>query len=495
MHSSNHRQFTLCVLFLLVFVFSLNPLYGLGKSEKPKQTGSVETSKVVVYICDVDTSQMPEDQKIAGLRIRSMWVQTVNKINERKRSPGELARYKEKLWQEQKDSAAKALADARTNRDMLLFKGYSQQTYKIEYAKMTAILSDLEHKYATILKQPPELMETAQLVLHKDNASGSFALGPKPEERQQFCKDRGVDFLLISSLHELFGRWILTYTMYRAVDNIDMYSNTIAFSPEELETILPHIVSSLYEGFSGSPGGALQVSAEPSSANIVLDDVFMGKGTTPVVEGPPGKVSVSISQPGYYPLNFSMDRTPNELHTARVTLTPIAKQAFDVVSSVSETYKVYIDGLYQGTTPLTIELPQGNYTMVIVNESGDHETQSVPLILQTKEGVVHVSDQLLRSQNEKPVEGARRKFYGAFGRFWIALPVAYMLNGVANTYINALYYSENQDLVEPATKWYYSAQAAWVITGVFLIESVYRLGSYLYTANRESSPVLKPQKN
>lgn len=493
MHNSRHRLLTLCLIFF--FIFSLTSLFGLGKSEETKQVESVEKPELIVYICDVDISQMPEEQKIVGLRIRSVFVQTLKHINERKRSAIEVARYKEKIWQEQKNTAAKALAEARNNRDMLLFKGYSQQKYKIEYDKMTTIISDLEKKYINTLKQPPKIAETARLVLHKDTAGGIFASGPQSAERQQFCKDRGIDFLLISSLHELFGRWVLSYNIYRSIDNIDIYSDAIAFLPEELETILPNMVSALYEGFSGSPTGAVKVSVEPSSATIALDDVCMGKGITSVIEGPPGTVSVSISHPGYYPLNFSMDRTPNELHTAEVSLTPIAVHAFDIVSSVPEIYDIYIDGLYQGKTPLTIEMPQGNYSMLIVKKSGDQETQSVPLILQTKDGIVHVSDTLLQSQSERPVEGARRKFYNAFGRFWIALPVAYVLNGVANTYINAIYYSENQDLVDPATKWYYSAQAAWLITGVFLIESVYRLGCYLYSANRKSSSVLEPQKN
>jgi len=478
---------------LISLFFSLQSLFSLGKSERATQGNVGEKSEAVVYICEVDVSQMPLEQQIAGGRIRSSLVQILNQTKERNRSSVETELYRARLWQEQKNSAAKALADARKNRDMLLFKGYSKQKYESELSKINASISDLEKKLALAMEEPPHIADKARLVPHKDTASGSFSPEPNRDDRKKFCQDRGIDLLITSSLRELFGRWVLSYSLYRAVDDRDLFSDTVAFAPEKLETILPTIASVLYQGLSGSATGAIKISAQPESAEIVVQENLVGRGSTSVLEGPPGTLSIDITNPGYYPLSFSMDRIPNTLSTASIFLSPLAVDAFEITSSQSDPVKVYIDGLYQGEAPLTVEIPRGLYAVQLVKGSGPREIQSIPLVLQTQKGVLPVPEQYLQIQGVKTVEKARNRFYSAFGRFWIALPVAFLLQGVANTYINAVNYGGSPDVLDQATKLYYSAQGAWVLTGLFLSESLYRLGSYVYIANRGSSPVVEPK--
>lgn len=484
------------LFFLLVYVsilmFVPQFLFGLGKSDMTKQVPKLEKSESVIYICDVDVSQMPAELQIAGGRIRSALIQTLTQIKERTRSSVETERYKETLWQEQKNAAAKALAEARTNRDMLFFKGYSKQKYELELAKITATITDLEKKYTHVMEQAPVITEKARLVMHKDMESGNVVPAPERETWKKFCLDRNIDLLITSSLRELFGRWVLSYSIYRSVDDRVLYSDTVAFAPEELETVLPNIASVLYQGLSGGPPGAIKISAQPDSAAIVVHEAVAGRGTSPILEGPPGELSISVTHPGYYPISFTLERTSYELRTASISLSPMALHVFEIMSPNEAPLAVYIDGEYRGKTPFAVELPRGFYSLYLVKDMDGNEQESIPIILETQTGTLPIPDQYVQFRGEKPVEKARKQFYGAFGRFWIALPIAFLLNGIADTYIKSVNYGGSQDLIDPATKLYYSAQVAWLITGVFLGESLYRLGYYVYSANKGASPVLKP---
>ncbi|MDR2701551.1 MAG: hypothetical protein LBB72_03890 [Spirochaetaceae bacterium] len=94
----------------------------------------------------------------------------------------------------------------------------------------------------------------------------------------------------------------------------------------------------------------------------------------------------------------------------------------------------------------------------------------------------------LPGKDDKPVENARKKFYGAYGRFWVALPLTLFISGVSQSYANSYNVSGNPDVYDKAVVSNYVSIGAWVATGVFIAESVIRLGIYIHTASRESIP-------
>jgi len=96
-----------------------------------------------------------------------------------------------------------------------------------------------------------------------------------------------------------------------------------------------------------------------------------------------------------------------------------------------------------------------------------------------KTRIVTLEPRKLPGKDDQPVERARKKFYGAYGRFWIALPLAFFLNGVSQSYINVL--------GSPNTYTYVS-YGAWAATGVFLAETLVRMVIYVHTGTKESIP-------
>jgi len=94
----------------------------------------------------------------------------------------------------------------------------------------------------------------------------------------------------------------------------------------------------------------------------------------------------------------------------------------------------------------------------------------------------------LPGKDDKPVEKARKKFYGAYGRFWVTLPLALFLNGIYISYANSYNLSGKPEAYDKAITLYKVSVGAWVVTGVFIAESLIRLGIYIHTATKESIP-------
>jgi hypothetical protein len=94
-------------------------------------------------------------------------------------------------------------------------------------------------------------------------------------------------------------------------------------------------------------------------------------------------------------------------------------------------------------------------------------------------------------KDEKPVEKRRREFYGAWGRLWVTLPLAFFLDGVARSYATGYNASGSPEILEQFNTSYYISRGAMIAAGVFGLESLIRLIIYINTANREAVPLWK----
>jgi len=102
--------------------------------------------------------------------------------------------------------------------------------------------------------------------------------------------------------------------------------------------------------------------------------------------------------------------------------------------------------------------------------------------------IITLQPRKLPGKDDKPVERARKKFYGAYGRFWITLPVAFFVNGVYQGFLISYQNTGNPDMFNNATTSYYISIGAWSLTGVFLAETLVRMFVYVHTGTKESIP-------
>jgi hypothetical protein len=207
-------------------------------------------------------------------------------------------------------------------------------------------------------------------------------------------------------------------------------------------------------------------------------------------------VEVSVTEEQYSPQTFSFDLNAGELSEFSMSLTPLALSAFNIEIPPDFIGSVYRGALYAGRTPFTMELPLNQYEYIRVETDREEVGQAVIFgsdSLDSEIRTIFVKPRMPKGKTD--VDTARRQFYGAFGRFWISLPVAWIINGLTNTMVSTY----NSYLPDPAL----GAQAdifikinmATMITaGVFLAEVMVRSGWYLYVSTRNEPNLVRAKR-
>jgi hypothetical protein len=105
--------------------------------------------------------------------------------------------------------------------------------------------------------------------------------------------------------------------------------------------------------------------------------------------------------------------------------------------------------------------------------------------------IIELKPRKLPGREDNPVEKSRKKFYGAYGRFWVALPLAFIINGISLSYIDNYNSTRNPEMQNKAAYSNYATIGAWSLTGVFLAETFIRMFIYIHTGTKESIPYIE----
>jgi PEGA domain. len=112
----------------------------------------------------------------------------------------------------------------------------------------------------------------------------------------------------------------------------------------------------------GGESGYYHITSAPSGAAVYFDGTY--KGTTPITlevstTGTPGH-TLSLSLPGYQAYTQTIPGNPSAGQTVYITatLTPLAGsgKGYYQVSSSPTNAEVYFDGIFKGTSPVTVEV-------------------------------------------------------------------------------------------------------------------------------------------
>jgi len=437
-------------------------------------------------VCALDASALSESQRlIADTLIRSL-VRSLAAADTRLRDAAETETYAALAWQEARRKAGDALAAKRAERDALFFKGYRDWKYRSALEKLEAAIVELEKEAAVVRGQAPQITPEPAVIIDGEDGNGLFTAAPPSGQEADYCREKNVDALLTGALDPYYGRFRLRLRLYGAVTGAVLLEDVLLFSPENQEAALAESAGRLLAAVSNRPAAALEVTVEPGDALIVVDDVVAGRGSTGAREMPPGKTAVELSRSGYVDRSFSIDLHPGELSRLETSLAPLAREALEV--SVDGGGSVYHGVTYAGSSPAMV-LIRSDIPEYIQVEGPDGSSAQAVVAGQT--GSLALSPLPQPDPAAKPVDAGRRQFYGAYGRFWLALPAAYLLSGMANTYIDAANYYGDPSIFDEAYTGYYASVAVWTLAGVFLAESIYRLARYVYISNRRSVPLVK----
>jgi hypothetical protein len=480
-------KFLGAVFFFSDFVF---PAHGGGKTEET--AGESVNKEWVLCVASFDVSALPVSRRIVGEVLAVNLADYLNDISYRIRVSPEYAYYESTAWLKARQEAGKKLAQKRKERDELLFKGNAEWRYQKSLKTTDKEIAVLEEEYAAAESKIPAVEKKPVFHLTQDNLQGTFPQAPKPRGEYNFCVSQKTDGVLTGQISEYHGRIYMVVRLYAIYARGVIYEDSVLFSSDDINTAMQELGGRLVMALEGTPRTFIAVKASPETAVISFDKAFAGRGKVEPVERAPGPVEVRASAPDHTTAAVMVDLFADELAELQINLSPLGSSLILVDVPDYPGTAVYQGSLFIGNTPLeldletdqpehiSVETPEGNVGSVIIPAGVKPENAALyPVVIPPLE--------------EGRLDKSRRSFYGAWGRFWIALPLAWMVNGLATTVIGA--YNNNQFRTE---KQYDEAQAyRWtsigltVITGGFALESIIRAVIYIHTSTKGETKTAK----
>jgi hypothetical protein len=281
------------------------------------------------------------------------------------------------------------------------------------------------------------------------------------------------------------------------------WEDSVIFSSENLMSAVEELAERLAAEAAGVIPGVIAVRADPENSLVIINGSYAGAGEAVYSDYSPGETEVAVYADNRQPSIFPVELNSGEIAELYINLAPLSLSAFTVDVPGSPGSAVYSGSLYLGTTPLAVEIPFNQFTYLSVitpeGETGSAVYRGGGVIRGSAEFVkapqngqaLAYKTSLPVSPEEKRVNTARRKFYGAYGRFWVALPAALLAVGIAENYVNAFTYNPTVEMYQTANSAYNVSIGAYVLIGLAAADTVYRVIRYLYTSGSDAAPLAR----
>jgi hypothetical protein len=416
-------------------------------------------------------------------------VSSLAALHHRVRVSEEYYYYRDLAYIRALEDAGKKLAAKRTERDMLAYRGYPDWRYRSEVKTIDAAIQILTEDYTKAEEAAIDIAVEPEFAFTEENVRGNFPPPPAAGGEYQFCVSQKADAFVAGSISEFHGRLYITMRMYTLYTRSFEYEDTYIFSTDDLLMMEEEMAGRLIAAISGASPAAVSVTAEPPDAVILVRESFAGQGSTGVREHAPGPLDVAVFADGHEPMGASVDLAMGELVEMDFKLKPTPETSFEIDFPSHGGSLVYQGSLYMGQTPLTITAPLNQFEYIHAETPGGEASSVVFRAGQTGDVVV-MPPVIPRGRDPKPLGTARSRLYGGWTAFWIALPAAFMMSGIASTYKNAYEYTRynnpDPDLVKTYTALGAVSTGLWIGFGVTAAYSVYRMFRYGHTASRDA---------
>jgi hypothetical protein len=464
------------------FLFAAGSLYPRGKPEEPPIN-----TEYVFCITVFDVSDLPSAQASLGPILQNRLASKLGGIDQRARTGEELVQYERRAYTQARDDVISQLAAKRKERDELLFKGFPRWKYNKELRRINKELKKLEAVLVETENKTIRIEEKPLFVL----SEGPFPQPPPPGGEEQFLADQKADAFLSGKLSSYYGRIYAELWIYTR-DSAFVFEDALVFSYEDMNDAADDLANRIEATVAGTDRSVLTVMTDPEDARILVNEKITAN-KEPVFLNP-GEASVLVSAEGYENFSGILELVPGEKAETGVVLSPIESEILKLSEPGA---KIYIGALYVGTVPpggdLEISVPLDHYRYINAETEDGKRGEVIVLGGQQSESQrsVEVNPRIIPGKDEQPVEKRRRQFYGAWGRLWVTLPLAFFLDGLTRSYAAAYNVSGNEDIRDRFNTSYYISRGAIFAAGVFGVESIIRLIIYINTANREAVPLWK----
>ncbi|MDR2966195.1 MAG: hypothetical protein LBU88_10535 [Treponema sp.] len=479
-------------IFLLpIIFFLLSPLiFARGKADEEEV--KTQNDEWILCITNLNTTALePEKRIVTGVILRRL-VENIESINFRTRISSEYAYYEEAAWANKRSTAAKNLAVKQNERSLLLFRGEPDWRYRANLAKLDSEIEKLQAELEEIDKNAPVINKEPVFKLFSGNLSFQFPEAPVSGNEYRFCTSQKADAALIGTISDYHGRFIVTLKLYTIFTRSFVWEERIIFSHEDLESVLEEFSRKLIIVLSGNKPGAVEITAEPEEALVLINRSFAGRGKTDVLEFPPGRITVTAAAPDFESITFETDIAPGELSQISINLKPIEYADVEITGNHKGlSGNVYHGAMYVGEAPLTLRLPV-NYLelMELQIESGDKGR----IVFSTPDanGIANsINIRTIRQPRQGSVDTARRLYYWSWAGTWasgIAAWISYHeYNNLATAFVQGG--SNNLGLYNDTNTMYNVYMGTLIALGAFVALDLILMARYIYVSNRDSTTV------
>lgn len=478
------------VLFCLCAVLPAAAAYG---EEARKKIGFVADPSPAwtVAVAAFDTAALEASDRLAGELVVNRLSRALSLVPEHRYPDEERGAYMRRLVAKATDSALKELAAKQASRDALLFSGLEEWKYEIELKKAEDAVRSARGSFEETRRATAEVAPVKELKLAKENAAGALVSAPKKGEERSACEKYACDALLLGRIESFYGRTFVAVRLYSPFLNADLYTDETVFSTLDRDAALSELARRVSAAASGAPPSVVSVKATPPDADVQLNGVFAGTGSAGPLERESGRLRISAERKGYERFDETIDLFPSERTTVTISLPAFATSslAFDALglSGEKQEANVRLNGLFVGRTPLSLAVPRNRYSLLqmdgptVAASGGQSGTlvSAAAVVNPENDGAVTLSLTADLPKEAKPVEDARKAFYGAFGRFSLVMPFAFIVSGIGFSYENSAIVYNSTALADLEGQVKLASTVLWTVSGLFAVESIWRFVKYL----------------
>jgi hypothetical protein len=267
------------ILAALAGVFVLFPhrAFGKGKAEAGSRPDPVNT-EWVFCVTALDVSSLPPARRIIGEVLQANLVASLKAVDYRIRIFPEYTYYEGAAWSKARLEAGKKLAAKRSQRDLLLYQGGANWRYRRSLETADKEIAQLEADLKKAEALIPEIGTKPVFKLTKENEQGTFPAAPEPGKEKRFCVSQTSDAFLSGKVSEFHGRLYVVMRIYARYADSYIYEDSDIFSPEDLSVAAEEIAGRLTAAIAGTEPAALQVTAAPEDAMVLVNNSYAGRG-------------------------------------------------------------------------------------------------------------------------------------------------------------------------------------------------------------------------
>jgi hypothetical protein len=487
------RRFLLLPIWLCLLPWAV---FGRGGAEEEPVYHHGEW---ILCITEFDVSAMSPSRRIAGeVMVRNL-VNSLNTVDRRIRVSREYAWYEDYTWTQGRQTAARALADKRGERDALLYRGEPSWRYRRTLKTVDGEIVELEKQLREAERNAPLVVTEPVLKTTEGNRGGTFPAAPAAGGEYAFCRKEKADAFLAGSIAEFHNRLYVKLRLYTIYTDSWAYEDDILFSQEDMNDAAAELSGRLAAAVSGSGAAYVAVNAEPEDAMVLIDGAYAGRGRIPPREHIPGPVIVGISAEGHEPMTAELELEAGETAELTASLAPLGFSGVRIFVPGQAQAQIYQGALYVGDAPFTLRLPVNQYGYVSMEIPDGQFAQAVFFNEENswETGYLSLKPRVRRNPDEQRVNRARRAYYWVWGGVWILGASAWLINGVSNAEIRGSNANPNRttEMVERAQFMYYLNIGAMAAVGAAVITEFIMMGRYVYTAGSDAPRVIGLRRN